>query len=44
MGAKATPSKELLTICEEKHIPVWQMRMSSDKYELIADPIEGAEL
>lgn len=44
LGAKSTPSMELLTICEEKSIPVWQMRMSTDKYELIADPIEGPGL
>jgi hypothetical protein len=41
LGAKAVSStkQELLAICEGKNIPVWQMRMSSDKYELLADPI-----
>lgn len=41
LGSKATPAttKELCSICEGKNIPVWQMRMSSEKYELLADPI-----
>jgi hypothetical protein len=41
LGAKATPStrNELLSICNEKDIPVWQMSMSSDKYELLASPV-----
>jgi hypothetical protein len=43
LGAKAASSttKELLAICEEKNIAVWQMRMSNDKYELLADPIHN---
>jgi hypothetical protein len=42
-GARAvsSTSKELLAICNEKNIPVWQMRMSNDKYELLADPINS---
>ncbi len=39
LGTKAAPSttKDLLAICKEKNIPVSQMRMSNDKYELLAD-------
>jgi len=46
LGSKATPAttNEVRAICEGKNIPVWQMRMSSDKYELLADPIQPAEL
>jgi hypothetical protein len=42
LGAKASPltTKGLLTICEEKNIAVSQMRMSNDKYELLAHPIK----
>jgi hypothetical protein len=38
LGAKAQPSttSAIMAICEEKNIPVWQMRMSSDRYELVA--------
>jgi hypothetical protein len=41
LGAKATAStrNELLAICQEKDVPIWQMRMSNDKYELLADPL-----
>jgi hypothetical protein len=41
LGAKAASStaKELQAICEEKNIAMSQMRMSNDKYELLADPI-----
>lgn len=41
LGAKAPHSttRELLAICEDKDIAAWQMRMSNDKYELFADPI-----
>jgi Protein of unknown function (DUF2971) len=44
LGSKATPAttKELIAICDEKNIPVWQMRMASDKYELLADPTHPA--
>ena len=40
LGAKAAAStrNNLLTICKEMNIAVCQMRMSNDKYELIADP------
>ena len=37
--ATAATKTELCSICGGKNIPVWQMRMSSDKYELLADPI-----
>jgi|SRR6267378_2805041 len=42
LGAKvpSSTSKELWTICEERNVPVWQMRMASDKYELLAEPIQ----
>ena len=45
LGAKAVYStkKELLAICTDKNIPVWQMRMSDEKYELLADPISDAK-
>jgi hypothetical protein len=45
LGAKAAPNntKELSAICGERNIAVWQMRMSSDKYELLADPIQPGE-
>ncbi len=41
LGAKAAPStkKDLLEICVDRNIPLWQMRMSNDKYELLADPV-----
>jgi hypothetical protein len=44
LGSKATPAttNELRAICDKKNIPVWQMRMSSDKYELLSDPIHPA--
>ena|SRR5215831_7506075 len=44
LGSKATPAtiNELRAICDEKNIPVWQMRMASHKYELLADPIQSA--
>jgi len=44
LGAKALPSttKELMEICEKKNVPVSQMRMSNDKYGLVADPISGS--
>jgi hypothetical protein len=46
LGAKATPTtqKELLGICTEKNIPLWQMRMSNDKYELLAEPFHESPL
>lgn len=44
LGAKASSSTttEMRAICEEKKIAVWQMRMSNDKFELLADPIKPA--
>lgn len=38
LGAKAQPSttEAIAAICEEKNIPLWQMSMSSDRYELVA--------
>jgi hypothetical protein len=43
LGAKTPPSttEAIVAICEEKSIPLWQVRMSSDKYELLADPVNG---
>lgn len=44
LGAKAQRSttEAIVAICEEKNIPVWQMRMSSDRYELVANPAQSA--
>jgi hypothetical protein len=41
LGAKAQSSttEAILAICEEKNIPVWHMRMSSDRYELVANSV-----
>ena len=41
LGAKMPESrmKELIAICAAKRIGVWQMHMSSDKYELLAVPM-----
>jgi len=41
LGARAQSSTRegLLEICKEKDIGLWQMHMSNDKYELLADPI-----
>jgi hypothetical protein len=43
LGAKAEAATraELLAICKEINIPVWQMRMSNDEYELLSDPINA---
>jgi len=43
LGAKMLPSttEAIVAICEEKNIPLWQMHMSSDKYELLA--VHGKE-
>lgn len=44
LGAKAQPSTTdaIVAICKEKNIPVWQMRMSSDRYELVASLSQSA--
>lgn len=44
LGAKAPlqTTEAIVAICQEKNIPVWQMRMSSDRYELLADPLHLA--
>jgi hypothetical protein len=40
LGAKteASAAEELLAICEANKVPVSQMRMADDKYELLANP------
>jgi N-acetylglutamate synthase-like GNAT family acetyltransferase len=45
IGAKAPSSTTagLMAICQEKNIGLWQMHMSNDQYELLADPVDSLE-
>ncbi len=45
LGAKALPEtiNDLTEICKAKQIPLWQMRMADDKYELVAHRIGDPE-
>jgi GNAT superfamily N-acetyltransferase len=42
IGAKAPSSTMagLMAICQEKNIGLWQMHMSNDQYELLANPVD----
>jgi hypothetical protein len=44
LGAKAPAAtiEAVVATCSEKSVPVFQMRMSSDKYELLADPVQSS--
>jgi hypothetical protein len=37
----ASESRPLLSICEQKNIPIWRMRLSDTNFELTAEPFTG---